>query len=349
MKVEKLLSIIVSVSSIVAAILTVYAVFNAPYPLCVALGSPLAYKNIFTHVPVAIASYAAFTAALIAAILYLVKENPGYAEYAHRSVGIGLILSVATLVTGSVWATESWGTPWNWDPRETAVLLLTLAYAAYYAVRASISDPDQRLRVSMVYIVAAYVTLPLSFLAPYIAPSLHPQIANTAAFFARAKAARALFPAILLSLLIVAIVGPKTRLEKRLALVTAITIVMIVGTPIAMLVAPHLTCSAKGYVVDADLRDHKAVMVVDIGGVKENVAVDLDQIPIKPKVLQGDDAMLCADIYRSTPRTTWPTVIGHLVCIEPSFRVLEPLCNIVTPVFNAIALIAILLYVSQRK
>jgi len=347
--VEKPLGIVVAISSIIAIVLIVYAIFNAPYPLCVALGSPLAYKNIFTHVPVAIASYAAFTAALIAAILYLVREEPKYAEYAHRSVGIGLILSIATLVTGSSWAAESWGTPWNWDPRETAVLLLTLAYAAYYAVRASISDPDQRLRVSMVYIVAAYVTLPLSFLAPYIAPSLHPQIANTAAYFARAKAARALFPAILLSLLVVVVAAPKARLGKRLALATITGIAVVVGTTTVILATPHLTCNVKGYVVDASVEEGKAILLVDSGGAKSSVVVDLSQIPIKPEILQGKDAIQCAEIYKSTPRSIWPTIIGHLVCIEPSFRVLEPFCNLMTLIFNALALIAILLYVSQHK
>ena len=349
MEAEKALGIVVAVASIVAAILIAYAVFNAPYPLCVTLGSPLAYRNIFTHVPVAIASYAAFTVALIAAIFYLVKGSPRYAEYAHRSVGIGLILSIATLVTGSVWAAESWGTPWNWDPRETTVLLLTLAYAAYYAVRASISDPDQRLRVSMVYIAAAYVTLPLSFLAPYIAPSLHPQVTNTAAFFARAKTARALFPAILLSLLTVVVAGPKAKLEKRLAIIATIVIAVVLGIAAATLTIPHLTCSVKGYVVDASIEDHKTMLLVNIGDVKENVTVDLSQIPIEPKVLQGDSAIQCAEICKSIPRSTWPTIIGHLVCVEPSFRVLEPFCNIVTPVFDALALIVILLYISRRR
>jgi len=73
---EKTLGIVIAVASIVAAVLIAYAILNAPYPLCVTLGSPLAYKNIFTHVPVAIASYAAFTVALITAILYLVRNDP---------------------------------------------------------------------------------------------------------------------------------------------------------------------------------------------------------------------------------------------------------------------------------
>lgn len=349
MEAEKTLSIVIAVASIVAAVLIAYAILNAPYPLCVTLGSPLAYKNIFTHVPVAIASYAAFTVALITAILYLVRNDPKYAGYAHRSVGMGLILSIATLVTGSAWAAESWGTPWHWDPKETTVLLLTLAYAAYYAVRASITDPDQRLRISMVYIVAAYVTLPLSLLAPYIAPSLHPRVTHTAAFFAHTKAARMLLPITLLSLLAVVVAGSKARLEKRLAMIAAIVVAIVLGAAAAMIAIPHLTCHVKGYVVDASIEDRKATLLVDVGGAKERVLVDLDQIPIEPKVLRGNDAMQCAEICRSAPRSTWPTVIGHLVCVEPSFRVLEPLCNIITAALDALALIAILLYLSRHR
>ena len=35
------------------------------------------------------------------------------------------------IVTGAVWANETWGTYWSWDPKETWALITWLIYAAY--------------------------------------------------------------------------------------------------------------------------------------------------------------------------------------------------------------------------
>jgi cytochrome c biogenesis factor len=43
---------------------------------------------------------------------------------------IGSILLITGILTGSVWASSSWGRYWGWDPKEVWSLVAFLAYAA---------------------------------------------------------------------------------------------------------------------------------------------------------------------------------------------------------------------------
>ena len=170
---------------IVDTILTVYASRYGAFPLLVGRGSPTAYLNIYIHVPIAWTSYMVFAASMVSAILYLWKGKEKYDEMVYAFAVVGLLYSIATLVTGSMWATESWGTPWNWDPRETGVFLLFLAYIVYFALRFGISDPDRSSRISAIYAVAAYSMVPISYISAQIAASLHPTPQYTGSFVAQ--------------------------------------------------------------------------------------------------------------------------------------------------------------------
>jgi len=330
--------------AVLAMLLIAVAAFTTPYPACVELGSPLAYRNIYLHIPVAIASYAAYTAAMIAAIIYIVKRSVAAASYAHRAIGTGIILSIATLITGSFWAAESWGTPWNWDPRETAVLFLTLAYMAYYAVRASIRDPEAALKVSMAYAVAAYATVPLSFLAPYIFPSLHPKIVNTASYFAGGlEGAKILFPLILFSLLIVTLLAPIAKPGR--AAVAAAGIVIIIGAAAALAMsAPWSSCSLHGRVVSAALRGGEVVVAVKTAQGVIKLTLPPSKLGIRPPLLHGSQAAECWSMIAGRSSTEpWPTILGHIVCVKPSFHVLYPVCLVASVVMDALAIAAVLL------
>lgn len=152
----------------------IYAAFKGAFPATVSLGSPLAYRNIYIHVPIALSSYLLFAVAALGAMLYLWKEDPRGAKLSYTAVVLGVVYAALTLITGSTWAQESWGVAWNWDPKQTAVLFLFLAFLAYFPIRRSISDPERRERVSAAYAAAAFSLVIVSFLANRIVESLHP-------------------------------------------------------------------------------------------------------------------------------------------------------------------------------
>jgi ABC-type transport system involved in cytochrome c biogenesis permease subunit len=47
----------------------------------------------------------------------------------EMSLWIGLILMTTGTFVGAVWANESWGRYWGWDPKETWALVTVVVYA----------------------------------------------------------------------------------------------------------------------------------------------------------------------------------------------------------------------------
>ncbi|MBE8539584.1 cytochrome c biogenesis protein CcsA [Geoglobus acetivorans] len=163
--------------AVVAVLMFIFAVYTAmnlpPSP------SPILkdnYRILFFHLPSAIGSFFAFTVTMAASILYLIKRDYRYDLIAKNFAVAGFYLITAALISGSIWANVAWGAFWNWDPRETAVLITWFVYAAYHALRQSIDAPDDRARISAIYSIFAYVTIPFSYFSSQIFFSLHPKV-----------------------------------------------------------------------------------------------------------------------------------------------------------------------------
>ena len=178
---RKALYVLTSLTTMDAITLFVSQIIG-PFPSIVPLGNPTAYRNIYVHVPVSISTYILFTAGFLLALACLIKGEERYEKLAHLFITAGLLVGISTLITGAIWAYESWGSPWNWDPRETGVLMMVLSFSVYLAIRSGVEDPDVRSKVSMVFAVASYATIPLSFSIPYVMPSLHPTFIETSKF-----------------------------------------------------------------------------------------------------------------------------------------------------------------------
>lgn len=49
----------------------------------------------------------------------------------YRTIGIGFCFLTLGILSGAVWANETWGSYWSWDPKETWALLTWLTFATY--------------------------------------------------------------------------------------------------------------------------------------------------------------------------------------------------------------------------
>jgi heme exporter protein C len=136
-------------------------------------------RIIIMHVPTAWLSTLAFGIAAVYSILYLRRRRAGDDDRALAAVEQGLLFSVLATATGSVFAKVVWGSFWNWDPRETSILVLLLIYGAYFALRSAIEDTERRQLLAAVYAVLAFATAPiLTFVVPRLADTtLHPNCA----------------------------------------------------------------------------------------------------------------------------------------------------------------------------
>lgn len=56
-------------------------------------------------------------------------------DLTYKTVSVCFPMLAMMLITGAVWANESWGTYWSWDPKETWALITWLAYAGYLHAR----------------------------------------------------------------------------------------------------------------------------------------------------------------------------------------------------------------------
>lgn len=59
-------------------------------------------------------------------------------RWSYRLNAIGFVTWTFTIIAGAIWAEHVWGRPWDWDPKETASLVVWLVYAGYLHVRATV-------------------------------------------------------------------------------------------------------------------------------------------------------------------------------------------------------------------
>jgi len=128
----------------------------------------------FQHVAPALVAYGAFGGTLICGVMYLWKGDLKYDILGAASLKLGLLFTTITLLTGMMWADAAWGTPWNWDPRETTTLILWVAYACILAYRASVSDRESRAQFGSIFGIVAFPMVILSYLSIRIWETLHP-------------------------------------------------------------------------------------------------------------------------------------------------------------------------------
>jgi heme exporter protein C len=129
----------------------------------------------FFHVPVAWIAVLAFLISFIYSILYLKKKSLTCDTKASVASRLGLLFAILATISGSIFAKSTWGSFWNWDPRETSIFILLLIYGAYLALRSAIESEERKAVLSSVYAILAFLTVPfLVFVVPRVYQSLHP-------------------------------------------------------------------------------------------------------------------------------------------------------------------------------
>ncbi|MCE7963386.1 MAG: hypothetical protein DYH05_12940 [Acidobacteria bacterium ACB1] len=75
------------------------------------------------------------------------------------------------LITGAIWANESWGRPWGFDSKETGALVAWLTYAAFLHTRIS---RGWKGRSSAYFAIIGFLLVVFTYLGvSYLLPGLH--------------------------------------------------------------------------------------------------------------------------------------------------------------------------------
>ena len=135
-------------------------------------------KIFYIHVPMAIVALCGFVAGGIFGIRHLRSGDRSWDMRSYVAIHLSIILGLAVLITGAIWAKASWGHWWLWDePVLVSFLVVFLLYCVYYPLRFSIEDPDRQARYSSVFAIAAGAFVPINFVAVRLAESFtHPRV-----------------------------------------------------------------------------------------------------------------------------------------------------------------------------
>jgi cytochrome c-type biogenesis protein CcsB len=133
----------------VATLLLAGAMFASKADLPITAG--LASYWLFVHVAFANLAFAALAASFGLAVVFVIRERSHGGKWAQRLAKLppqdvvddltarfvlaGFLLWGIMIATGAIWANESWGRYWSWDPIETWSLIVWLIYAIYLHLR----------------------------------------------------------------------------------------------------------------------------------------------------------------------------------------------------------------------
>ncbi len=129
----------------------------------------------YFHIPAAWVTVLAYFVAMRQSVLYLRRKELLYDLKASSAAELGTLFCILATITGSIFAKTTWGSFWNWDPRQTSILILLLIYGAYLALRSAVREPERKAALSSVYCIFAFpAAVFLVFATPRVYQSLHP-------------------------------------------------------------------------------------------------------------------------------------------------------------------------------
>lgn len=138
----------------------------------------MAQKIFYYHVPSAWTTFLGFFLVMIGGIMYLRTRKQEWDRFSLSTAEVGIVFCTLVLVTGPIWATPVWGTPWNWEPRLTTTLVMFLVYVGYFMLRNYGGSPERIRRLAAVVGIVAFVDVPIVYYSVKLwAPEVqsHPQ------------------------------------------------------------------------------------------------------------------------------------------------------------------------------
>ena len=168
---------------IILLLYTIVAGFLMPVPRLPILHETI--RNMNFHVALWMAMFVLLTISVVNAILYLRNNNFKFDIYSIETANAGILLGFLGVITGSIWAKYTWGDWWTNDPKLNGAAVAMLIYLAYLILRGSITDEQQRSKVSAIYNIFAFaMLLPLLYILPRLkgVDSLHPGNGGNPAF-----------------------------------------------------------------------------------------------------------------------------------------------------------------------
>jgi heme exporter protein C len=132
-------------------------------------------RALYFHVPMWFGMVLLYGYSVYYSIKYLRNPIHGYDIKSVEYANVGTAFGILGMITGMLWANYTWGSPWHGDPKQNGAAIALLVYLAYFVLRASLENEEQRARLSAVYNIFAFAAMiPLLFIIPRLTSSMHP-------------------------------------------------------------------------------------------------------------------------------------------------------------------------------
>lgn len=134
----------------------------------------------YFHVGSAFACYCSVAIILVCSLCYLGKSSPVFEAVSEAASEVGFMFCTIVMITGMIWGSVIWNTPFNWEPRLVSFLLLWFIFLALIALR-MFGDPQKKARHAAVLGIVAAVTVPIVVFSIQMLPQiaqLHPRIVS---------------------------------------------------------------------------------------------------------------------------------------------------------------------------
>ena len=152
---QRFLFLILSLSLISFGLKTIFYDVHADY-----LQGELV-KILFIHVPFAWMSILIYISMSIAAFSCLILKTPFAYRLMLRLNPLGILFTILTLLTGSIWGKPAWGTWWVWDARLTSVLILFFIYLGFHLLNKSLDRPEKAHKIMSLYTLLGAINIPI--------------------------------------------------------------------------------------------------------------------------------------------------------------------------------------------
>ncbi len=161
------------IATIILVLYTIVAGFLSPVPALAILNETI--RNLYFHVPMWFGLMILMAVSAWYSVKYLRTSESIYDWKASAFAEVGLLFGTLGMLTGMVWAYFTWGDWWSADPKQNTSAIALLLYFAYFVLRGSFNEDQQKARISAVYNLFAFAALiPLLYILPRMTDSLHP-------------------------------------------------------------------------------------------------------------------------------------------------------------------------------
>ena len=118
-------------------------------------------RIMYVHVPASFISLGCFAIIGTASILNLIFKARFMSLIAKSLAPAGIIFTIISIVTGSLWGKPTWGVWWVWDARLTSMLILFCFYAAYILTWKFINNFEKANKISSIIAIIGLLNLPV--------------------------------------------------------------------------------------------------------------------------------------------------------------------------------------------